>query len=74
MATKRQSDAERLDVFIPLAPVPPIPLEYAEPDPAKREEAWASFLDFARSSKIERPGSAGTREDWYDEMIDERPR
>jgi len=74
MSVQRRSEDEGLDVQITLAPVAPIPFEYAEPDPARREAAWASFLAFARSTKAVRSGAIGTRDDWYDEMLDERSR
>lgn len=74
MATRRKHDDERPDLRIPLSPVAPVAFEHAEPDPAKRDAAWASFVAFARSPKSELSGTVGTRDDWYDEMLDEPSR
>ncbi len=74
MATTLKSHAEKMELFIPLEPVAPIPLEYAEPDPVKREEAWKRFLAFARTRKSDDAAPTGTRDDWYNEAIEEPSR
>ncbi|WP_181708057.1 hypothetical protein [Chthonobacter rhizosphaerae] len=77
MTNPVKSDDREFSIYVPLTPIVAIPIEEAEADPAARDAAWRSFLTFARAAKEPGRGTGwahpfGTRDEWYDEMIDER--
>lgn len=77
MAKPMKSATGEIGVHFSIAPIAPIPIEEMESDAAIREAAWQSFLAFARPSKEPGQGTGsvspyGSREEWYDEMYDER--
>lgn len=79
MATRAKSSLRHLNVSYRLDTIPAIAIEPAATDPKVREAAWQAFVAFARHAKEPGKGTGvahpyGTRDEWYDEMIDERIR